>query len=148
MGALRNDCAAGFTIILNGLERYVGAVAELARGLEVELNFETQVNAYITPPGSQGFLPHYDDHDVIILQIQGSKRWHIYEQEGDVPSSELQQREIFVGEGLSPATQLILTAGDVLYVPRGRIHAAETRSEEHKSELQSLMRISYAVLCL
>src|SRR3546814_3803345 len=129
MVALRNDFAAGFTIILNGLERYVGAVAALARGLEVELNFETQVNAYITPPGSQGFLPHYDDHDVIILQIQGSKRWHIYEQEGDVPSSELQQREIFVGEGLSPATQLILTAGDVLYVPRGRLHAAETLDE-------------------
>jgi len=129
MVALRNDFAAGFTIILNGLERYIGAVAAVARGLEVELNFETQVNAYITPPGSQGFLPHYDDHDVIILQIQGSKRWHIYEQEGDVPTSELQQREIFVGEDLSPATQLILTAGDVLYVPRGRIHAAETLEE-------------------
>src|SRR3546814_2690520 len=61
MVALRNDFAAGFTIILNGLERYVGAVAALERGLEVELTFETQVNAYITPPGSQGFLPLYDD---------------------------------------------------------------------------------------
>src|SRR3546814_1279282 len=50
-------------------------------------------------------------------------------QEGDVPSSELQQREILLGEGISPATQLILTAGDVLYVPRGRIHAAETLDE-------------------
>src|SRR3546814_10715593 len=27
-------------------------------------------------------------------------------------------------------------------------NAARTRSEEHKSELQSLMRISYAVFCL
>src|SRR3546814_2469798 len=27
-------------------------------------------------------------------------------------------------------------------------HAVETRSEEHTSELQSLMRISYAVFCL
>src|SRR3546814_7127309 len=31
--------------------------------------------------------------------------------------------------------------------PRGRYQAAE-RSEEHTSELQSLMRISYAVFCL
>src|SRR3546814_10620972 len=30
----------------------------------------------------------------------------------------------------------------------GIILAAETRSEEHTSELQSLMRISYAVFCL
>src|SRR3546814_3404261 len=40
MVALRNDFAAGFTIILNGLERYVGAVAALARGLEVERSEE------------------------------------------------------------------------------------------------------------
>src|SRR3546814_7790965 len=30
----------------------------------------------------------------------------------------------------------------------GRGHAASSRSEEHTSELQSLMRISYAVFCL
>lgn len=129
MVALRNDFADGFTIILNGLERYVGGIAALARGLEVDLNFETQVNAYVTPPGSQGFLPHYDDHDVLVLQIEGSKRWHIFEGEGDVPTRELQQREIFVGEGLSSATQILLHAGDLLYVPRGRIHAAETLDE-------------------
>src|SRR3546814_8046357 len=32
--------------------------------------------------------------------------------------------------------------------PRGRICRAAERSEEHTSELQSLMRISYAVFCL
>src|SRR3546814_2406231 len=35
--------------------------------------------------------------------------------------------------------------------PRGvtaRFHTAKRRSEEHTSELQSLMRISYAVFCL
>src|SRR3546814_9729808 len=31
---------------------------------------------------------------------------------------------------------------------RARTHAAGVRSEEHKSELQSLMRNSYAVFCL
>src|SRR3546814_7820547 len=38
-----------------------------------------------------------------------------------------------------------------LYVPRGTIippEIAAVRSEEHTSELQSLMRISYAVFCL
>src|SRR3546814_5461216 len=32
--------------------------------------------------------------------------------------------------------------------PAARRHAAGARSEEHTSELQSLMRISYAVFCL
>ena len=76
---VRNEFADGYTIVLNGLERHVPAIAELARTIEVELNFEAQVNAYITPPESQGFLPHYDDHDVLILQIEGTKTWHIYE---------------------------------------------------------------------
>src|SRR3546814_4419990 len=31
---------------------------------------------------------------------------------------------------------------------RGRVEAHRLRSEEHTSELQSLMRISYAVFCL
>src|SRR3546814_7065182 len=31
---------------------------------------------------------------------------------------------------------------------RGVSHLVQTRSEEHTSELQSLMRISYAVFCL
>src|SRR3546814_9741375 len=33
-------------------------------------------------------------------------------------------------------------------VPIGAIHSSWGRSEEHTSELQSLMRISYAVFCL
>src|SRR3546814_5254576 len=32
--------------------------------------------------------------------------------------------------------------------PDGAVHRRITRSEEHTSELQSLMRISYAVFCL
>src|SRR3546814_10470157 len=34
------------------------------------------------------------------------------------------------------------------YQPLSRLRRAKIRSEEHTSELQSLMRISYAVFCL
>src|SRR3546814_10066488 len=34
------------------------------------------------------------------------------------------------------------------FISAAKIKVAETRSEEHTSELQSLMRISYAVFCL
>ncbi len=126
---IRNDFADGYTIVLNGLEWHVPAIAELAHAIEVELNFETQVNAYLTPPKSQGFLPHYDDHDVMILQIQGSKIWHIYDASSDVAPRDLRLREPFVGGDLPAPTDLCLEAGDVLYLPRGRVHAAEATSE-------------------
>jgi hypothetical protein len=34
---------------------------------------------YLTPPGTQGFAPHYDDVEVFILQLEGKKRWRLYE---------------------------------------------------------------------
>src|SRR3546814_10369764 len=39
-------------------------------------------------------------------------------------------------------------AGVSIYVDRGMISIPWSRSEEHTSELQSLMRTSYAVFCL
>src|SRR3546814_5230055 len=38
--------------------------------------------------------------------------------------------------------------GDVAHRQRALLHHRPCRSEEHTSELQSLMRISYAVFCL
>src|SRR3546814_6792740 len=40
------------------------------------------------------------------------------------------------------------SAGTVPFAWNGKDAAGEARSEEHTSELQSLMRISYAVFCL
>ncbi|MBB5082285.1 cupin domain-containing protein [Nonomuraea endophytica] len=125
---IRNAFADGDTIVLNGVERYVPAIATLAHGLEVELNFETQVNAYITPPGSRGFLPHYDDHDVLVLQVRGSKTWHVHGDAG-VPPHKMRRREKVVASGLPAPAVLRLNAGDVLYLPRGRVHAATANAE-------------------
>src|SRR3546814_2557914 len=57
---------------------------------------------------------------------------------------------------VAPVGQPVRVASDiakvswaaVLNVPQAFAHRAYIRSEEHTSELQSLMRISYAVFCL
>ncbi len=129
--AVRQDFADGYTIVLEGFEQFVRPVGTLARSIEVELNFPIQVNTYITPPGQTGLAAHYDDHDVLILQIQGSKMWHLY-LGADVPPRLLQrERDKAVAvDGLSAPTDLRVETGDVLYVPRGRVHSAETTSEQ------------------
>ena len=129
MVRLRNLLADGHTLVMNGLDRHIPAIATLAHAIEVELNFETQVNAYVTPPKSQGFLAHYDDHDVLILQVQGSKTWHVYGPQADVPPRLLPRRDKFVLDGLPEPDDLVLEPGDVLYLPRGRVHAAEAQRE-------------------
>jgi ribosomal protein L16 Arg81 hydroxylase len=130
LAGIRNDFADGYTIVLDGVERHIRAIAALSQSIEVELNFPVQVNAYITPPRSQGLVPHYDDHDVLILQIQGSKTWHIYEG-ADVPPREIQREKdkAVAIEDLPSPIDLQLEAGDVLYLPRGKVHEAETNSE-------------------
>ena len=127
--SIRNDFADGYTIVLDSVERYVRAVATLSHSIEVELNFPIQANAYITPPRSQGLTPHFDDHDVLILQIRGSKLWHLYDG-ADIAPHELRREEKAVAaDDLPLPTNFRVEAGDVLYVPRGKVHAAETNSE-------------------
>lgn len=128
IGRVRNGFDDGYTIVVDGLERYVRAVASLSHSIEVELNFPTRVNAYLTPPESTGFVPHYDPHDVLVLQIHGSKTWHV---SGDdaVPPHEIQRGNGFGTPGLASPTDVCLDAGDVLYLPRGQVHSAETHSE-------------------
>ncbi len=129
LAGVRNDFADGFTIVVDGVERYVRPMASLAHSIEVELNFPVQVNAYITPPGSRGLVPHYDDHDVLILQIQGSKLWHLYDGVG-IPPHAMQRRDKAVpADGLPSPTDLRLEIGDVLYLPRGLVHAADAEAE-------------------
>ncbi len=126
---VHGDFAAGYTIVLEDVEQYVRAIASLTHAIEVELNFATKVNAYVTPPESQGFVAHYDGHDVLILQIQGSKIWHLYEG-ADVPPHQLRREEKWIrADGLWSPTDLRLEVGDVLYLPRGRVHAAQASSE-------------------
>src|SRR3546814_2592070 len=67
-----------------------------------------------------------------------------------IERSEMFQKELDVDETLA---QLLVAEGfgaleEVAYVEADEIAGIEGRSEEHTSELQSLMRISYAVFCL
>ena len=105
----------GATIVLQGMHRYWSPVAIFARSLEASLGHPVQVNAYITPPGSQGFDAHKDDHDVFVLQSHGSKRWWVHERH-DLPPSR------------APLVEVELEPGDSLYIPKNFPHAAATQA--------------------
>lgn len=126
--AVHDGLAAGYTIVVNGVERYLRTIASMSHSIEVELNFPTRVNAYVTPPESTGFVPHYDPHDVLVLQVEGSKTWHVSDAAA-VPPQEIQRRKGVGTDGLTSSTDVRLQPGDVLYLPRGQVHSAETRSE-------------------
>lgn len=129
LGRIHAERDSGYTVICNNIEKYQRLMSTLTHSVEVELNFPTHVNAYITPPAATGFLPHYDHHDVLVLQIQGSKTWYFY---GDdpVPPHLMAQMHDVDPAALPEPTTVHLAAGDTLYLPRGRVHSAETTSQE------------------
>ncbi|XP_072485287.1 ribosomal oxygenase 1 [Notamacropus eugenii] len=93
-------------------------------------------NAYLTPPGSQGFAPHYDDIEAFVLQLEGRKLWRVYKPRE--PAEELPQFSSpnFGPQGLGkPVLQEVLEPGDLLYFPRGFIHQAECEPGVHSLHL-------------
>ena len=101
--------AGGSTIVLHGLHRYWPPLTELVRDLELALGHPCQANAYLTPPGAQGFARHSDTHDVFVFQTHGRKLWEVVE-DGEA-------REVLLEPGLS------------MYLPTGTPHSARSQEE-------------------
>jgi hypothetical protein len=112
----------GYTIVVNGVHRRSAAVAGLSRALESALHHPIGANLYLTPRDGQGFPPHVDTHDVFILQLHGSKEWHVGRPFMDLPLISADHGPLT----LSDFRKFTLTPGDALYLPRGFPHEALT----------------------
>jgi hypothetical protein len=85
-------------------------------------------NAYLTPARSQAFKLHYDNHCAIILQIHGTKDWKLFDPELKLPVDRCLS-PIDPGSLKAPCFEGTLTAGDILYIPRGFPHVAEATDQ-------------------
>ena len=110
----------GATVVLQSLHRTVPAVGRFASALEAEVSHPVQVNAYLTPPGAAGLAPHADGHDVIAVQLHGTKAWTV--------------------DGLG---DVLLEPGDALYLPAGTRHAAETNERSSLHLTIGIIRVTY-----
>jgi len=125
--ATYNHWNAGGTIVLRGLHRKSPTLGRQIRHLQQDVPHPLQVNAYATPPRSQGFGAHYDTHDVFILQIAGCKHWTIADE--SVQPQPLRHDRWFLRDpppdtDMAQSTGIDLTPGDLLYIPRGFMHKA------------------------
>jgi hypothetical protein len=125
--------ADGATLVLQALHRTWPPLVEFGAALAGELGHPVQINAYITPPENQGFAPHYDVHDVFVLQVSGRKRWRIFEPVVPHPLDnqpwEKFRNEVGTRAGEAPLIDTVLEPGDALYLPRGTIHSAVAQGE-------------------
>ncbi|MGR0160691.1 cupin domain-containing protein [Paenarthrobacter nitroguajacolicus] len=131
--ALWRKFGDGATLVLQALHRTWEPVSSFSTKLSAELGHPVQANAYITPPQNRGFDDHYDVHDVFVLQIEGTKRWIIHEPVHVDPlrSQPWTDRRSAVEEAAQGAAYIdtVLEPGDVLYLPRGWLHAAQAQGK-------------------
>ena len=118
----------GATIIFNQLHRRVKSLGEFCASLGEIFGSRVQANIYLTPPHGQGFRPHWDTHDVFVLQISGRKHWSIYDTNVTLPL----RGQTFDSKRDSPGEvkeEFELRPGSVVYIPRGVMHSARSGSE-------------------
>jgi lysine-specific demethylase/histidyl-hydroxylase NO66 len=120
---VRTAWGQGYTIVLNDVARYWEPVAQFCAALRADLHHPVDANLYFTPPGTQGFDPHFDVMDVFVLQLEGSKDWTLWGQGTDRPLAD-DHVAIDPARLGDPLWQGTLHAGQALYIPRGHIHAA------------------------
>ncbi|XP_036098720.1 ribosomal oxygenase 2 isoform X2 [Molossus molossus] len=111
------------TIQFHQPQRFKDELWRIQEKLECYFGSLVGSNVYITPAGSQGLPPHFDDVEVFILQLEGEKHWRLYH-----PTVPLAREYSVEAEGRigRPAHEFTLKPGDLLYFPRGTIHQADT----------------------
>lgn len=126
--AVLADMREGGTLVLDQLHNTDPKLSLLCRALAPELGHKFQTNLYLTPPHGKGFTPHWDNHDVFILQVLGSKHWKLETTRRKLP----EPGESMGNEGRElrgEPTAFTVRQGDLIYIPRGWVHAAECGEE-------------------
>lgn len=113
---------SGCTLIIDAINRWDATMDVACRSWQWWSRERVQVNTYLTTQDTSGFTLHWDDHDVIVVQLAGEKSWDVRRPSRPVPmyrdaaaNSEPSNESVWSGT---------LRAGDVVHIPRGYWHQA------------------------
>lgn len=111
----------GCTIIFRAADRWLPNLRSACASISDDLRMRLQANIYLTPESNYSSPPHFDPHHLFILQIEGDKKWNIYE--GNYEKPRIQDRfDNRIHEVGPIKEEIVLTSGNLLYLPRGIIH--------------------------
>lgn len=101
----------GSTIVYNHIEKKCPLIADVYDRLYNENSILSHFNLYWSPAGARGAGEHVDQHDVIVVQMSGKKRWKVGNE------------------------NITLRAGDVLLVRKNVLHDPITETDEDSLHL-------------
>ena len=116
----------GCTLVLDALDTFSPTMEVTCRAWQWWSRELVQVNTYLTTRDADGFRLHWDDHDVVIIQLAGEKSWEVRGASRPVPMYRDAE------PNTAPSDEFVFTgtlhAGDVMHIPRGFWHQA-TRAD-------------------
>jgi len=128
----------GATLVISFAEELLPSLRALADETEQLFGARVNINLYAGWGTQNGFNPHYDHHDVLVVQVRGRKRWRVAD--GDFAKPTTRDRHIPCPPAEKFGFDTILESGDVLYLPRGWWHEATPLGEES-------LHITVAIAC-
>lgn len=119
----------GATLILNRLETRSSIIKQLCMDVSRLTCQPALANGYLACGRTPSFGNHWDTHDVFAVQLAGTKHWRVYEPTLQLPTTGQTSKHHKADCPSQPVLDIVLEAGDVLYVPRGWWHCAVARGE-------------------
>ncbi len=113
----------GISLIFNRLDQHVPALRALCKNLERKTLERVSAAAIMTNGRGGALKCHYDDEDLVIVQIAGTKRWQVFNSPVVNPVPGVAKRS--PPDGLTPVFDQVLQPGDFLFLPAGHWHHCE-----------------------
>jgi JmjC domain len=121
LGDVNDRLLHGDSLRLRRMECFLdpsAPIVALARQMESTLQHPlNSLSCYITPVGAVGLGPHHDETEIFTLQIEGTKRWQLFQRVASTEPAMYERTALG-----APSVELTLAAGDMLYVPNGWVH--------------------------
>lgn len=121
------------TIYFNSAGALWKELGALCRITQRAFGVPANVNVYVTPYGCPVSVPpHTDRQDVVVFQTEGRKRWRVFyppprsKETGDPLNRGKNGNVLGLEEMSDPILDIVMEAGDVLYVPTGFPHTTDT----------------------
>jgi hypothetical protein len=125
---LAKGLAEGQTVMLGYTQITDPVMREICWRSGQRLGHPVGASLFISPPGAEGFIAHFDAADNVVVQLYGNKHWSFFAQRAPRTAAVAPWRS--VGRYIDPhltanptfAEGCTLTRGDAIAFPSGTIH--------------------------
>jgi hypothetical protein len=130
MDTLSHLMTDGCTLVVDGMDAFDPTMEVACRALQWWSRELVQVNTYLTTADAAGFGLHWDDHDVVVVQLAGEKSWEVRGASREAPMYRDASPNSEPSEDIEWAGTM--QPGDVMHIPRGYWHTATRTDKDDK----------------